>query len=210
MTPGSSRDCGRSASDFESPGSNLRGRLTLAAMNLGHGRLHRWGLGVARIADRDRVLDVGCGGGAAVRRILRLTRARVGAIDHSPQAVARTRALNSKAAGCGRLAVRQATAEDIPFPDATFDVVTAFETVYFWPNLVAGLRESRRVLTTGGRIAVVNEYADRRAAGAWAQRLHMRVPDARQLQSAFEQAGLTIVEVEHHPRHGWLACVAHA
>ena len=82
-------------SNFELPSSSLLGRLTLRSMNLGHRRLHRWGLDAGSIGPDSRVLDVGCGGGAAVRRILRLTRAEVGAVDHSPTAVDRTRRLNT-------------------------------------------------------------------------------------------------------------------
>jgi putative methyltransferase len=51
-------------SNFELPSSSLLGRLTLRSMNLGHRRLHRWGLDAGSIGPDSRVLDVGCGGGA--------------------------------------------------------------------------------------------------------------------------------------------------
>ena len=191
-------------SNFELPSSSLLGRLTLRSMNLGHRRLHRWGLDAGSIGPDSRVLDVGCGGGAAVRRILRLTRAE----DHSPAAVDRTRRLNTADVARGRLRVMEGSAEALPFRSACFDVVTAFETVYFWPDLETGLRETVRVLRSSGRLVVADEFADRRSAGAWAERLAMRVPDARALTAACRAAGFARTTAERHPRRGWLRVVA--
>ena len=198
----------REPSDFERPSSSLIGRLTLRSMNLWHTPLHRWGLAAAGIGADSRVLDVGCGGGGAVRRILRLTRAEVGAVDHSPAAVELTRRLNAAAAASGRLRVIEGSVEALPFRTGYFDVVTAFETVYFWPDLEAGLREAVRVLRSSGRLVVADEFADRRSAGAWAERLAMRVPDARALTAACRAAGFARTTAERHPRRGWLRVVA--
>ena len=196
-------------SDFERPSSSLIGRLTLRSMNLWHTPLHRWGLAAAGIGADSRVLDVGCGGGGAVRRILRLTRAEVGAIDPSPAAVEFTRRLNAAAAASGRLRVIEGSVEALPFRTGYFDAVTAFETVYFWPDLEAGLRETARVLGPGGRLVIVNEVADRRAAGIWADRLGMNVPDGDTLAETCAKAGFARVDVRRHPRVGaWLRVVA--
>ena len=148
-------------SQFARP-SSLTGRLLLRGMNIGHSRLHRWGLEAAGIHPRDKVLDVGCGGGRAI------------AVDH------------------------------LPFRDGFFDVVTAFETTYFWPDLQAGLIEIRRVLSPGGRLVITNEVADREAAGHWAERLGMNVPDGRSLAALAHEAGFLTADISLHPRHGWL------
>ena len=111
---------------------------------------------------------------------------KVGAVDHSPAAVELTRRLNAAAAASGRLRVIEGSVEALPFRTGYFDVVTAFETVYFWPDLEAGLRETARVLGPGGRLVIVNEVADRRAAGIWADRLGMNVPDGDTLAETCE------------------------
>ena len=194
-------------SQFSRP-SSLMGRILLRSMNIGHGRLHQWGLKAAGIQLTDRVLDVGCGGGKAISRILEETRREVAGIDHSPEAVKTARSVNRAAISSGRLRIVESSVESLPFRDGFFDVVTAFETTYFWPELQAGLTEIHRVLNRGGRLVIANEFADRASAGAWADRLNMHVPDSEALAGAAYEAGFLMVDVSVHPHNGWLRLVA--
>ena len=194
-------------SQFSRP-SSLMGRLLLRSMNIGHGRLHQWGLKAAGIQLTDRVLDVGCGGGKAISRILEETRREVAGIDHSPEAVKTARSVNRAAVSSGRLRIVESSVESLPFRDGFFDVVTAFETTYFWPELQAALTEIHRVLNRGGRLVIANEFADRASAGAWADRLNMHVPDSEALAGAAYEAGFLMVDVSVHPHNGWLRLVA--
>ena len=194
-------------SQFSRP-SSLMGRLLLRSMNIGHGRLHQWGLKAAGIQLTDRVLDVGCGGGKAISHILEETRREVAGVDHSPEAVKTARSVNRAAISSGRLRIVESSVENLPFRDGFFDVVTAFETTYFWPELQAGLTEIHRVLNRCGRLVIANEFADRASAGAWAGRLNMRVPDSEALAGAAYEAGFLMVDVSVHPHNGWLRLVA--
>ena len=194
-------------SQFSRP-SSLMGRLLLRSMNIGHGRLHQWGLKAAGIQLTDRVLDVGCGGGKAISRILEETRREVAGVDHSPEAVKTARSVNRAAISSGRLRIVESSVENLPFRDGFFDVVTAFETTYFWPELQVGLTEIHRVLNRGGRLVIANEFADRASAGAWADRLNMHVPDSETLAGAAYEAGFLMVDVSVHPHNGWLRLVA--
>ena len=194
-------------SQFSRP-SSLMGRLLLRSMNIGHGRLHQWGLKAAGIQLTDRVLDVGCGGGKAISRILEETRREVAGVDHSPEAVKTARSVNRAAISSGRLRIVESSVENLPFRDGFFDVVTAFETTYFWPELQVGLTEIHRVLNRGGRLVIANEFADRASAGAWTGRLNMRVPDSDALAGAAYEAGFLMVDVSVHPHNGWLRLVA--
>ena len=194
-------------SQFSRP-SSLMGRLLLRSMNIGHGRLHQWGLKAAGIQLTDRVLDVGCGGGKAISRILEETRREVAGVDHSSEAVKTARSVNRAAVSSGRLRIVESSVESLPFRDGFFDVVTAFETTYFWPELQAALTEIHRVLNRGGRLVIANEFADRASAGAWADRLNMHVPDSEALAGAAYEAGFLMVDVSVHPHNGWLRLVA--
>ena len=52
------------------------------------------------------------------------------------------------------------SAEKLPYEDEKFDLVTAVETVYFWPHLPDCLKEVRRVLKQGGKFAIMVEVVD--------------------------------------------------
>lgn len=95
-----------------------------------------------------RALDVGCGPGALTARLVeRLGMGSVCAVDPSGPfvAAARTRFPD--------LDVRQGRAEELPWPDDTFDVAAASLVVHFMRNPVAGLREMGRVVRPGGTVA---------------------------------------------------------
>jgi SAM-dependent methyltransferase len=95
-----------------------------------------------------RALDVGCGPGALTAElVLRLGHAAVTAIDPSPPFVAAVRARFDE------VDVRQGVAEELPFPDGSFDIALAQLVVHFMNDPVAGLAEMRRVTRPGGRVA---------------------------------------------------------
>ena len=107
------------------------GRAMLKFMNLCHAPLTNWGLSLVDIQDSWTMLDIGCGGGATLKRLLKRSRgAKVYGIDISEESV--TKAIK----------------------------VNAVETVYFWPNLPSCMQEVRRVLKPGGHFAIMVEVVD--------------------------------------------------
>ena len=61
------------------------GRLMLSSMNIGHRSLHSWGFSQLELKDGITAVDLGCGGGSNVKRLLKmLPRAKVLGIDYSP------------------------------------------------------------------------------------------------------------------------------
>ena len=95
-----------------------------------------------------RALDVGCGPGALTARLVEVVgAAAVCAVDPSPSFVAAARDR------CDGVDVRQAEAEDLPFPDDTFHLVAAQLVVHFMRDPVRGLAEMGRVARPGGVVA---------------------------------------------------------
>ena len=83
------------------------------------------------------------------------------------------------------------------------DLVTAFETVYFWPDLLQGLKECGRVLTPGGWLVLSLAAAGRnngvlRAAGA------VEIPSAAEMKETMEAAGFAVVSVMPAGRQGFI------
>jgi SAM-dependent methyltransferase len=102
-----------------------------------------------------RVLDVGCGPGALTTELVtRLGPAAVAAVDPSASFVAAARARHPG------VDIRQAVAEQLPFPDGGFDAALAQLVVHFMADPVAGLAEMARVTQPGGVVAAcVWDYA---------------------------------------------------
>jgi ubiquinone/menaquinone biosynthesis C-methylase UbiE len=127
-------------------------------MNRVHSKLAEWGLQQVSVGKGDTTLDVGCGGGAMVRKLAAVAaEGKVYGVDHSEQSVAAARRTNRQGIAEGRVEIRQASVSALPFPDGHFDLVTAVETHYFWPDLPADMREILRVLKPGGTLVVLAE-----------------------------------------------------
>lgn len=112
------------------------GRAMLTAMNLGHMPLAAWGLGFLPKEDFRVIADCGCGGGAAVRALLRkYPTAKVYGVDQSELCAKRTCKTNRRAIEDGRCTVFCTDVRKLPFEYDRLDLVTAFETIYFRNNL---------------------------------------------------------------------------
>ncbi len=188
------------------------GRLVVRNMNARHSRVTDWGLGHIRIERAFTILDVGCGGGRTIRKLAAIASAgRVYGIDYSPASIAVARRTNAGEIAAGRVDVREGSVSDLPFPDVTFDLVTAVETHYYWPHPLEDMREVRRVLKPGGRFALIAEtYKGSRLDAVFgpAMRLlgatYLTADEHRDLLAA---AGFSEVEVSVQERKGWICAV---
>ena len=103
---------------------------------------------LAGVEPGQRVLDVGCGPGALSSELVgRLGTNAVTAVDPSETFVAAAR---ERLPG---VTVQRASAEQLPFPDDSFDAAIAQLVVHFMSDPVAGLAEMGRVTRTGGVVA---------------------------------------------------------
>ncbi len=102
----------------------------------------------------ERVLDVGCGTGIAARRIATVsgTDVKVSGIDASPNMLAVARAAAEREGL--NISWHEGRAEELLFPDGSFDLVLSQFALMFFGNRYAALSEMRRVLTEDGRVAI--------------------------------------------------------
>ena len=170
------------------------GRLMLRFMNFGHAPLTNWGLGLVSFGNGMTMLDIGCGGGATLKRLLKKSPGgKVYGIDISAESVAKAKSVNQKLLG-SRVFVEQGSADSLPWDNRTFDVVTAVETVYFWPDLPKCFQEVKRVLKPGGQFAIMLEVIE--GDSVWTTVVDgMTIYPPEQLKDMLEQAGFSDVEV---------------
>jgi ubiquinone/menaquinone biosynthesis C-methylase UbiE len=133
-------------------------------MNRSHSGLTSWGLEHVQVGKGDTVLDVGCGGGRTVQRLADMTDlGKVHGVDYAEASVAASRGFNGAAVESGRVEIQKATVSRLPFANDVFDIVTAVETHYYWPDLPGDMREIYRVLKPGGWLLIIAEaYRGRR------------------------------------------------
>ena len=187
----------------------LGGKVMVSMMNLGHTPVATWGLEFLRLSSDAKVLDCGCGGGSNIKRLLKsCPRGIVKGIDYSPVSVEKARKVNHAAIAEGRCSVLQGSVADMIFADASFDAVTAFETVYFWPALPQCFREIYRVLKPGGTFFICNESnGDTDKDEKWTEIIGgMVIYKSGELKPYLEQAGFHDVQI--HKKKNWLCITA--
>jgi SAM-dependent methyltransferase len=134
------------------------GTLNLRRMNRRHSGLTEWGLAHISIRSTDTILDVGCGGGKTVARLASMaTAGKTYGVDCSITSVSASKRANRKAITSGRVRVVLGSVSCLPFPEGLFDLVTAVETHYYWPDLNGDAQEILRVLKPGGTFILIAE-----------------------------------------------------
>ena len=135
---------------------------------------------------------------------------RVTGVDHSEVACAESRELNAAEIEAGRIRVVCASVVDLPFADASFDVVTTIESFYFWPEPEKSLAEVRRVLARGGRFLLVADIYEKDDLGeeerANIERYGLTVLDPEGYRALFSAAGFASCEVHTKAGTDWI-CV---
>ena len=187
----------------------LGGKVMVSMMNLGHTPVATWGLEFLRLSSDAKVLDCGCGGGSNIKRLLKsCPRGIVKGIDYSPVSVEKARKVNRAAIAEGRCSVLQGNVADMAFTDDWFDVVTAFETVYFWPDLPQCFQEIYRVLKPGGTFLICNESnGDTDKDEKWTKIIGgMVIYKDTELKAHLEQVGFH--DVQLHKKKNWLCITA--
>jgi len=190
------------------------GRFTLWRMNKSHSKLTDWGLARISVEKHDTILDVGCGGGRTISKLAALaTHGKVYGIDYSEDSVVISQKTNARFIQSGRVEIRQASVSQLPFPDNTFDSVSAVETHFWWPNLPGDMREIFRVLKPGGTLILIAEVYKgantmvSRLAEKYASRTGMKLLSASEHRDLFANAGYTDIEIIEEYKKTWICAI---
>lgn len=129
------------------------GKIQLKSMNKEHTPVSLWGLKHLDILPDDVILDIGCGGGINVNRMAQKAK-KVYGVDYSLESVNLSREVIKDLIDEGIVEIHEGNVESLPYGDNSFDIVTAFETVYFWPDIEKSFAEVKRVLKPGGTFLI--------------------------------------------------------
>ena len=127
---------------------------TIENMNENHREISEFAFGIVNVGKNDRILDIGCGGGVNIEKFLKLTDSNVDGLDYSEVSVEASLAQNRKAVDDGRCRIIQADVRQMPIGDEEYDLVSAFETIYFWPEIQESFREVSRVIKPNGQFLI--------------------------------------------------------
>ncbi len=197
------------ARQVRKPGRGF-GRRVALTMNVTHSSLTDWGLTHVRVDPGFTILDVGCGGGRTIWKLAAMApQGRVIGVDNAAGSIDASNLTNAALIQEGRVAIHQASVSALPFPDGQFDLVTAVETQYYWPDLPADMREIRRVLNPGGTLVVIVE-SYKGSKRSWFEGPLMRLLlgatrlSGSEQKDLFTQAGYEEVSVVTHENRTWL------
>ena len=172
------------------------GNIQLKSMNKEHTPVSLWGLKHLNIKSDDVILDVGCGGGINVKRMAKSAK-KVYGIDYSIESVKLSKEVNEKLIDEGKVEILEGNVKDLPFEDNAFDIVTAFETVYFWPDIEKCFAEVKRVLKPGGifLIGLETNGSDNFIMKFWGHFIDMEMYDDDEITSLLQSNDFSEITV---------------
>ena len=188
--------------------TGLLGRMMSHGMNRTHDARTNWGLNFVTIEIDYIVLDIGCGGGRTVNKLTNLApEGKVYGIDYSADSVKVARRVNKKPIEEGRVNIQEASVSSLPFSGNTFDLVTAVETHYYWPDLASDMKEVIRVLKPGAALLIIggeykgskNDERDQK----WAKTIGMTLLTIKEFSEVLHNTGFSDVEMHENYDEGW-------
>lgn len=187
------------------------GKLMINRMNKGHANLSDWGLSHLKTINPSQIADLGCGGGINVAKLIKLfPNAKVTGFDYSKVSVKESKKVNDTEIKKGICNIVQGDVSKISFKNETFDIITAFETIYFWPGPLTSFKEVYRVLKTGGTFMIVNEFDGISEREKKYEKLidGLKLYSQQELIDYLKQAGFMNIILDHNIEKHWLTVLA--
>lgn len=152
-----SDNCGKSITELGNPAKpqGNAGEIMLTRMNVSHYDVTGWAMEFLEISGSESILDIGCGGGETLRRLSMKTSGHLTGVDYSAVSTRMSRELNFDSISSGKMTIADASVENLPFADGTFDRIITVESFYFWKNPQEDLKEVYRVLAGKGIFLIV-------------------------------------------------------
>ena len=187
------------------------GNIMINKMNIGHAKLSDWGLSHLKSVSPVSIADLGCGGGINVAKLIKLfPGAKVTGFDYSSVSVKKSKEENKDAVQAGICNIVQGDVSNMPFENEQFDLLTAFETIYFWPGPLTSFKEVFRVLKTGGTFMIVNEFDGISEREKKYEKIidGLKLYSNQELMDYLKLVGFTGIMLFHDEQKHWITVIA--
>lgn len=187
------------------------GKEMIHRMNESHFDLTGWALSFMHFHEDDHILDIGCGGGSALKRMAeQIKTGHLTGVDYSPVSVKASKELNKTAVETEKMDIIEASVSDLPFEDQAFNKIITVESYYFWPNLEEDMKEVFRVLKPGGQFMLVAEIYQHDGLNARAleniKKYELRNLDIAEFEALFIESGFKETAIHLKDGEDWI-CV---
>lgn len=182
------------AAQLRRPAGRFGRWFMTSALDHGNADLVKATVDALALGGDDTFLDVGFGGGLALRLAAERTRAPLFGADFSPDVViAGQRRLRSLIAS-GRLNLLCADLAALPLRDQLIHAICTTNTIYFWPDPPRAVEGLRRVMAPGARIAIGYSGADKMSKFDGITRHGFRLYDPTDVEPLLRSAGLQEIQ----------------
>jgi ubiquinone/menaquinone biosynthesis C-methylase UbiE len=108
--------------------------------------------------------------------------------------------INKKIIDQKRLKLIHGSVTEIPIESNYLDLVTAFETVQFWPNIIIAFSEISRILKKGGSFLIINRYP--KEDTKWWRMAKLK--SSEDYKAQFKNAGFSDISIDLNYKKGWI------
>jgi len=153
------------------------------------------------IPENSKILDIGCGGGKFINYLTEKSDSYIlYGLDHSKEMIELSRQINKKAIKQNRLNLILGSVTEIALEDNSLDLVTAFETVQFWPELDKSFSEIARILNRDACFLIINRYPPE--GTKWWKMAKMK--SDKDYRVKLENNGFKEVTIDLNFKKGWI------
>ena len=190
------------------------GEKMLRRMDDSHYAVSGWALEHWKIRVNDRILDIGCGGGATLKRMSEEVRdGHLTGVDYSATSLELSGKTNAEALQQGKMDLVEASVEKLPFADNAFDKIITVESFYFWPDPAENLKEVYRVMKEQGTFLLVADIYQKEDLPEQVreniQRFHLFNPTPEEFRKLLENAGFEEVRIRLKDGEDWICAEGH-
>lgn len=190
------------------------GKEMLRRMGKSHSSVTEWAFKTIKLNGSERILDIGCGGGDALKKISgRILSGKLTGVDYSEVSVELSRQNNMNDVNSGKMNIIKASVDSLPFPDNSFDVIYTIESFYFWGRSTENLREVRRVLEKNGTFMIVadihgaSELSDDAIKNI--EKYNLFNPTPTEFRTLLTEAGFEGTEIVLKAGTSWICAKGH-